>query len=98
MPTTVSSRPRPRPCAAGVYSDDIDLPPQPGMVGVHLRPVESEQPAGVVVESEEQALGVEPRLTPSFVQIGLLPAALFGMPGEGSVVDPQQLGVVGLAS
>jgi hypothetical protein len=61
---------------------------------MHLRPVEAQQVAGGVVERQEQPVRVEPGFGAALSELCRGPAALLGMAGERSVVDPQQFGVV----
>ena len=75
--------------------DDVDLA-EFGFVsgrGVNLGPVEAEQAVPVV--AHEQPCRVEPWLGPTFGDVDVRPSALFGVPRERRVVDPQQLVVSG---
>ncbi len=71
----------------GVDGDDVDLPEDRIMVGVHLGPTEPGQPAVALVEQETGR--IEPVLVLTRQDRRRRPAALFGVPLECPIVDRQ---------
>ena len=67
----------------------VDLPHLPAVVVVVLHLCPTERRKAPVDLGQQEAVGIEPGLTLSFVQLLTGPRALFGMSVEGPVVDLQ---------